>query len=106
MELGRSGRTLLMMLLLRPPAAPRATGCSPKHGAERSAVKGGTTQQAWNTLTVKVLNGADNRLSKVPDSITVVVNINLPLYDSVRLLQSTRYRPEELGSARQRHRIP
>ena len=32
----------MLMLLLRPPAAPRgsATGCSPKHGAERSAVKG------------------------------------------------------------------
>ena len=32
--------SLMMMLLLRPPAAPRgsATGCSPKHGIERSAV--------------------------------------------------------------------
>jgi len=34
--------SLMLLLLLRPPAAPRgsATGCSPKHGAERSAVKG------------------------------------------------------------------
>jgi hypothetical protein len=32
--------SMMMMLLLRPPAAPRgsAMGCSPKHGAERSAV--------------------------------------------------------------------
>src|SRR5208282_6878120 len=34
--------SLMLMLLLRPPAAPRgsATGCPPKHGAEKSAVKG------------------------------------------------------------------
>ena len=38
MELGRSGRTLMMMLLLRPPAAQRgsATGSSKTRGIERS----------------------------------------------------------------------
>jgi hypothetical protein len=56
----------------------------------------GTTQEAWRSMNVKAISGADNQLSKIPNSVTVTVSIDLPIYETVRLLQSTRYRPEDL----------
>ena len=49
MELGRSGRTLMMMLLLRPPAAQRATGLRQQPDRNR-------TDNGDNVLATAVAN--------------------------------------------------
>ena len=55
--------SLMLLLLLRPPAAPRgsATGCSPKHGAERSAVKGTPLTFMAPIPRVRARGGAERR---------------------------------------------
>jgi Histidine-specific methyltransferase, SAM-dependent len=51
---------------------------------------------AGDALIVKAVTGAENKFSRVPNSITVTIKIDVPRYDTVQLLQSTRYVPDNL----------
>lgn len=44
----------------------------------------GTRQDALTSRIVNAVVGADNKIGKVPNSVTVPVNIKLPIYDMVR----------------------
>jgi hypothetical protein len=59
---------------------------------------------AGDRLAVKAVTGDANRFSKVPSSVTVTVNIDLPKYGTVQLLQSTRYNIPHLIEFAEKHR--